>query len=119
MSVVVFACHDSRHRSAAHAHKVTHINTLYAQILELYKHTHTCIPANTHCQSHKDTNDGFFTVMSCMIQTLCVYVSKHHDLLKDGAFTTVNDAFLLYLTKLKVKQRYSRSILRGSLLQDV
>lgn len=38
MSVVVFACHDPRHMSAAYAHKDTHMNT-YAQTLEFYTHT--------------------------------------------------------------------------------
>lgn len=38
-----------------------------------------------------------------MIQTLCVYVSKHHDLLllKDRSVAAASDAFLFYLTETK------------------
>lgn len=83
----------------AHVHRQTH--TYAAK-----KHT------RWHTQAHHATRHALpnekkeheqmnFTVLSCMIQTLCVYVSKHHDLfaVERQSVTTAYDAPSFHLAR--------------------
>lgn len=71
MWIVVFACTDTRHIWSQKTHTMTYYaGTPYKQ---------TC-SSKWKKQREKEHEQMNFTVLNCMIQTLCVYVSKHHDL---------------------------------------